>query len=94
MFPEQKSFSRKHLVIKIREVEPDAVGRPDRKSEAVLEDLGSKFGTELNGEKFTGTEKVIPSRTQGKEVHIIKMGQCKDLWRQVERRHSLKCSPC
>ncbi|KAK8195317.1 uncharacterized protein BKA78DRAFT_309589 [Phyllosticta capitalensis] len=81
MFPEQKSFSRKHLVIKIREVEPDAVGRPDRKSEAVLEDLGSKFGTELNGEKFTGTEKVIPSRTQGKEVHIIKMGQCKDLWR-------------
>ncbi|KAK8165298.1 hypothetical protein BKA80DRAFT_327919 [Phyllosticta citrichinensis] len=87
MYPEQKSFSRKHLVIQVKETEPDAGGKPDRKSEVVLRDLGSKFGTELDGDKFTGSEKVIATKTQGNEVHSIKMGQCKDLWRYVNQQH-------
>ncbi|KAK7613758.1 hypothetical protein JOL62DRAFT_565273 [Phyllosticta paracitricarpa] len=81
IYPEQKSFSRKHLTIQVKKSEAEAAGRPDRKSEVVLRDLGSKFGTELDGDKFTGSEKVIGARTQGKELHVIKMGQCKDLWR-------------
>ncbi|KAK8184321.1 hypothetical protein BC567DRAFT_246867 [Phyllosticta citribraziliensis] len=92
MYPEQKSFSRKHLVIQVKDTEPDVGGKPDRKSEVVLRDLGSKFGTELDGDKFTGSEKVIATKTQGKEVHSIKMGQCKDLWRLEWRPVNLTLS--
>ncbi|KAF9641789.1 hypothetical protein BFW01_g3911 [Lasiodiplodia theobromae] len=80
-----KSVSRKHLVITVREAAAStATSSALARSEIVLED-SSKFGTWLDGEKFTGCERVIGGGGKGykgkHESHEIRLGNWNVAWR-------------
>ncbi|KAL1645257.1 hypothetical protein SLS58_003964 [Diplodia intermedia] len=88
---DHKSVSRKHLIITIRDVDASSEALsssssssspPLPRSEVVLTDA-SKYGTWLDGEKFTGGERVVggSKRSGHVESHEIKLGNWRLAWR-------------
>ncbi|KAL1630728.1 hypothetical protein SLS54_000599 [Diplodia seriata] len=90
---DHKSVSRKHLIITIRDVDAassealSSSSSPLPRSEVVLTDA-SKYGTWLDGEKFTGGERVLggavvaaAGSSSKRESHEIKLGNWRLAWR-------------
>ncbi|EEY21189.1 DNA damage response protein RcaA [Verticillium alfalfae VaMs.102] len=71
-----KTISRKHMTIKI---EPVADGRSQsisKRSTVTIEDLATKTGTTIDGEKYKGDKHVVSNN-----VAEIKLGGCPDIFR-------------
>ncbi|KKY22833.1 putative dna damage response protein [Diplodia seriata] len=89
---DHKSVSRKHLIITVRDVDATSSealssSSPLPRSEVVLTDA-SKYGTWLDGEKFTGGERVLggavvaaAGSSSKRESHEIKLGNWRLAWR-------------
>ncbi|RGP79574.1 campothecin resistance conferring [Fusarium longipes] len=67
------TISRKHLTITVSPVEPGQSHNPSSRSTLTIEDLATKIGTVVNGEKIKGTKKVV----EGDKVEFT-MGKCPD----------------
>ncbi|KAL1632008.1 hypothetical protein SLS56_004053 [Neofusicoccum ribis] len=80
IYVDAKTVSRKHLVLTVRDVPPGAARRLDARSEVVLRD-SSKFGTVLDGERFTDAEKVVGGEGDEREVHVVGLGKWDVAWR-------------
>ncbi|ESU15948.1 hypothetical protein FGSG_09377 [Fusarium graminearum PH-1] len=65
------TISRKHLTITVSPVEPGQSHNPSSRSTLTIEDLATKIGTVVNGEKLNGTQKVI----EGDKAEFT-MGKC------------------
>ncbi|VTO81795.1 unnamed protein product [Fusarium graminearum] len=65
------TISRKHLTITVSPVEPGQSHNPSSRSTLTIEDLATKIGTVVNGEKLKGTQKVI----EGDKAEFT-MGKC------------------
>ncbi|KAF3342414.1 hypothetical protein VD0002_g7543 [Verticillium dahliae] len=71
-----KTISRKHMTIKI---EPVANGRSQsisKRSTVTIEDLATKTGTTIDGEKYKGEKHVVSN-----DAAEIKLGGCPDIFR-------------
>ncbi|EOD51355.1 putative dna damage response protein [Neofusicoccum parvum UCRNP2] len=80
IYVDAKTVSRKHLVLTVRDVPPGAARRLDARSEVVLRD-SSKFGTVLDGERFTDAEMVVGGEGDEREVHVVGLGKWDVAWR-------------
>ncbi|KAG8360587.1 hypothetical protein FVEN_g1419 [Fusarium venenatum] len=65
------TISRKHLTITVSPVEPGQSHNPSSRSTLTIEDLATKIGTVVNGEKIKGTQKVV----EGDKAEFT-MGKC------------------
>lgn len=65
------TISRKHLTITIDNVEADYARRLSSRSKLTIEDLATKIGTVVNGQKIKGSKHVV----DGSEVEVM-MGKC------------------
>ncbi|KFA48974.1 hypothetical protein S40293_02560 [Stachybotrys chartarum IBT 40293] len=70
------TISRKHLTITVDDVAPGQAHHPSNRSKLTIEDLGTKIGTVVNGEKLKGSKTVLGT----KEAEII-MGKCPNKFR-------------
>ncbi|KAF2141043.1 uncharacterized protein K452DRAFT_359442 [Aplosporella prunicola CBS 121167] len=81
-----KTVSRQHLIIEVKPVEPGTGYKYDFKSQVVITD-SSRFGSQLDGEQFKDTEKIVGGRTKGANAFAIKLGKWDQLlrleWQQV-----------
>ncbi|KAL9038027.1 MAG: hypothetical protein Q9214_005446, partial [Letrouitia sp. 1 TL-2023] len=66
----EKSISRKHLTISILPVHPGDGASVHTRSELVLEDGKTKFGTEIDGERVSGQRKILKN-----DEHIFRLGK-------------------
>ncbi|KAH0565369.1 hypothetical protein GP486_001234 [Trichoglossum hirsutum] len=76
---ENKSISRKHLTIELAPVKAGDGSKLHTKSQLMISDLKSKFGTQLDGEQMRGESRILSS-----DEHEIKLGSYK---------HSIKWVP-
>ncbi|KYK57567.1 hypothetical protein DCS_04578 [Drechmeria coniospora] len=67
------TISRKHLTITVDNVEPGAAQQLTSRSKLTIEDLATKIGTVVNGQKIRGEKHVVV----GDEADIV-MGKCPD----------------
>ncbi|KAF4982556.1 hypothetical protein FDECE_17489 [Fusarium decemcellulare] len=65
------TISRKHLTITIGQVEDGQAHNPISRSTLTVEDLATKTGTVVNGEKIKGKKKVV----EGETAELV-MGKC------------------
>ncbi|KAI1065498.1 hypothetical protein LB507_000793 [Fusarium sp. FIESC RH6] len=65
------TISRKHLTITVSPVEPGQAHNPSSRSTLTIEDLATKIGTVVNGEKIKGNKKVV----EGDKAEFT-MGKC------------------
>lgn len=65
------TISRKHLTIAVDPVESDHSRRLSSRSRLTIEDLATKIGTVVNGQKIKGSKYVV----DGSEVEVT-MGKC------------------
>ncbi|KAF4967884.1 hypothetical protein FZEAL_10470 [Fusarium zealandicum] len=70
------TISRKHLTITVAQVEEGQAHNPISRSTLTIEDLATKIGTVVNGEKIKGKKKVV----EGDTAELI-MGKCPDKFR-------------
>ncbi|KAF2437137.1 hypothetical protein EJ08DRAFT_644657 [Tothia fuscella] len=75
--PNNKSISGKHLLIEIKEVKAGDGSNLHARSEVTVQDLGSKFGTVVDGVKVAKGEGVV---LKGNE-HVLHLGNWKDALR-------------
>ena len=67
---DEKSVSRKHLTLSVSAVKPGDGSRLNSRSEVVLKDEDTKFGTEIDGVRINGGEKVLKY-----DEHIFRLGK-------------------
>jgi pSer/pThr/pTyr-binding forkhead associated (FHA) protein len=65
------TISRKHLTITVSPVESGQSHNPSSRSTLTIEDLATKIGTVVNGEKIKGKKKVV----EGDKAEFT-MGKC------------------
>ncbi|GAB1211329.1 hypothetical protein ATERTT37_000442 [Aspergillus terreus] len=70
------SISRKHMVIEVSPVKPGDGSHIYTKSELILSDQGSKYGTNVDGEVVKGNSVRLTE-----DEHTIKLGNCKSALR-------------
>lgn len=70
------TISRKHLTITVSPVEKGQAHNPRSRSTLTIEDLATKIGTVVNGEKIKGKRKVI----EGDKAEFT-MGKCPNRFR-------------
>ena len=67
---DEKSVSRKHLTLSVSAVKPGDGSRVQSRSEVLLKDEETKFGTEVDGERINGGEKVLRN-----DEHTFRLGK-------------------
>lgn len=75
-FIDEKSVSRKHVTLSISAVKRGEGSRVHARSEITLRDENTKFGTEVDGEKLNGAEKVLKL-----DEHAFKLGKTTTVWK-------------
>ncbi|KAI9785573.1 MAG: hypothetical protein M1816_000384 [Peltula sp. TS41687] len=73
---EHKSVSRKHMTIEVFQPEAGDVSKIHAKSRVVIEELGTKFGTRLDGEQIRAETKVLQN-----DVNAIQLGNFNQIFR-------------
>ncbi|KAM0329286.1 hypothetical protein ACHAQA_004591 [Verticillium albo-atrum] len=71
-----KTISRKHMTIQIDRVADGHSQSISKRSTVTIEDLGTKTGTVIDGEKFKGEKRVVSG-----DVVEVKLGGCPDVFR-------------
>ena len=67
---DEKSVSRKHLTLSVSAVKPGDGSRVTSRSEVLLKDEETKFGTEVDGERIQGGEKILKN-----DEHTFRLGK-------------------
>ncbi|KAK5126570.1 hypothetical protein LTR85_009504 [Meristemomyces frigidus] len=78
-FINHKSVSRKHLIIRVGDVDPSDASRLHKRTSISLED-GSKVGTTLNDERITKATKTLDG---SKREYVIRLGHYEDVFHLV-----------
>jgi len=85
---DEKSISRKHLTLSVSAVKPGDGSRVQSRSEVLLKDEETKFGTEVDGERINSGEKVLRN-----DEHTFRLGKTSTVfkikWQPVTLSFSL-----
>lgn len=74
------TISRKHLTVTVGQVERGHAHNPSRRSTLTIEDLKTKIGTFVNGQKIKGEKYTVAGDEE--EFEIV-MGKCPSKFRYV-----------
>ena len=73
---DEKSVSRKHLTLSVTAIKPGDGSRVNSRSDVVLKDEETKFGTEVDGERINGGEKTLKN-----DEHTFRLGKTPTVFR-------------
>ena len=73
---DEKSVSRKHLTLSVSAIRPGDGSRVNSRSQVVLKDEETKFGTEVDGERIKGGEKILRN-----DEHTFRLGKTSTLFK-------------